>query len=183
MATQVIDNRREWDRIRREIAKLRGTTITVGVHEAQSARNGDSLTNPQLAAIHEFGAGRIPERSFLRATIDHDRRVEEFARDQAAEVATGTMRARVAGERIGIMTADAVKRRIRAHIPPPLAAATIQRKIEKGAHGSGLASMAGNAAAPLLDTGQLINSITYKVTGTARGWGTASKTTTTEATQ
>jgi hypothetical protein len=163
MATQVIDNRAVWDKILRELGKLRRTVVTVGVHQDDSARAGDSLTNPQLAAIHEFGAGRIPERSFLRATIDQDRRVEDFAREQAAEVATGVRPASQAGERIGVMTSNAVKTRIRDHIPPPLAAVTIQRKIEKGAHGSGLASMAGNAAAPLIDTGQLINSITYKV--------------------
>lgn len=164
MAVEVIDNRSAWDRILRELKELRRTVVTVGVHDDASARPGDDLTNPQLAAIHEFGAGRIPERSFLRATIDQDRRVETFARDQAAEVAAGLRPAQQAGERIGVMATAAVKQRIRSHIPPPLAAVTIERKLEKGAHGGGLASMAGSAAAPLIDTGQLINSITYKVT-------------------
>lgn len=163
MQTEIIDDRRAWDRILRELGALRRTVVTIGVHSDQAARPGDSLTNPQLAAIHEFGGGNVPERSFLRATVDQDRSIDTFARDQAAQVATGSMPARQAGERIGIIATAAVKRRIRAHIPPPLAAVTIERKLGKGSHGGGLASKAGDAAAPLIDTGQLINSITYQV--------------------
>lgn len=162
MAVDVIDNRGRWDHLLREIASLRRTVITVGVHDDASARP-DGLSNPQLAAIHEFGSDRIPERSFLRATVDQDRQVETFAREQAAEVVSGARPARQAAERIGVAVTAAVKRRIRAHIPPPLAAITIERKLEKGSHGGGLASMANDPAAPLIDTGQLINSITYKV--------------------
>lgn len=160
---EVIDNKTTWNRILRELVKLRRTTVTIGVHSQQSARSGDALTNPQLAAIHEFGGGNVPERSFLRATVDQDRSIETFARDQAAQVATGMMPAKQAGERVGVIATAAVKRRIRAHIPPPLAAVTIERKLGKGSHGGGLASKGGDAAAPLIDTGQLINSITYQV--------------------
>lgn len=162
---EVIDNRAKWDRILRELAKLRGTTVTVGVHETQSVRNGDALTNPQLAAIHEFGSepNRIPKRSFLRDTVDRDNSIMEFAREQASTVSTGERTARIAGERVGVMVTAAVKKRIRSNIPPPLASVTVERKLAKGSHGGGLASMASNPAAALIDTGQLINSITYQV--------------------
>jgi len=159
---EVEDDRRVWDKILRQLGLLRKTVITVGVHANDSKRTDDA-SNVQIAAVHEFGAGKIPERSFLRATVDGDSSIMRFAQEQADAVVHGEMTAAKAGERIGIVTSDRVKRRIRGHIAPPLAAATIERKIVKGAHGGGLASKAGDPAAPLIDTGQLINSITYEV--------------------
>ena len=162
MASVVQDDRRVWDRILGQLAKLRRTSVTVGVHADATVRD-DGGSNAMIGAVHEFGTSRIPERSFLRATVDTDKTVITFAQQQAAKVAQGQETAAKAGERIGIMTADRVKRRIRSHIPPPLSPKTVERKLAKGSHGGGLASKAGDAAAPLIDSGQLINSINYEV--------------------
>lgn len=162
MSVEVQDDRRAWDSLLRELAQLRRTKITVGVH-ANDAQRDEGGSNVQIAAVHEFGSGKIPERSFLRATVDGDPSILKFAQDQADSVVHGQMTAERAGERIGILTTDKVKRRIRAGIAPPLKPQTIERKLAKGAHGGGLASMASTPAVALIDSGQLINSITYEV--------------------
>lgn len=162
MPVEVQDDRRAWDHLLRELAQLRRTKITVGVH-ANDAQRDEGGSNVQIAAVHEFGGGKIPERSFLRATVDGDPSILKFAQDQADAVVHGQMTAERAGERIGILTTDKVKRRIRAGIAPALKPQTIERKLAKGAHGAGLASMASTPAVALIDTGQLINSITYEV--------------------
>lgn len=162
MSVEIKDDRRAWDGILRELAQLRRTKVTVGVH-ADDAQRDDGSSNAYIAAVHEFGKGRNPERSFLRDTVDSDSSIMHFAEDQAGAVAQGQMKAGQAGERIGIMVADKVKRRIRSGIPPALHESTIKRKLAKGSHGGGLASMASTPAVALIDTGQLINSITYEV--------------------
>lgn len=164
MATTTIkDDRALYDRIKRELAKLRKTVITVGVHAEDASRTGGGASNAVIGAAHEFGRGRLPERSFLRATVDQGSGIMEFAEQQANAVAHGEMTAHRAANGIGVLVVDKVKRRIKSNIPPPLSAETIEHKLAKGAHGGGAASMASTPAVALIDTGQLINSITYQV--------------------
>jgi len=164
MGSQVVrDDRRLYDQIRRELAKMRRMSITVGIHADNARRSDGGIDNVAIGAIHEFGGGNVPERSFLRSTVDQDPTILDFAQSQASAVAHGQMTANQAGERIGIVTTDKVKRRIRSSIPPALQPETIERKLEKGAHGGGMQSLASTAAVPLIDSGQLINSIDYQV--------------------
>lgn len=161
-AVEIKDDRSVQDRIMRELAKLRRTVVTIGVHGDDNARQGAS-SNAMIGAVHEFGGGNVPERSFLRATVDQDEGIMEFASEQASAVAHGEMTANKAGNRIGLVIVDKVKKRIKTNIPPPLSTKTIERKLAKGAHGGGAASHASTPAVALIDTGQLINSINYKV--------------------
>ena len=99
------------------------------------------------------------------------------AQRAASAVCKGEMYARVAVQRIGVVTVGAVKETILSRIPPPLAPSTVQRRLEKGSHGGGSESKA-DALTPLVDTGQLIQSIQFKIESNARGWGKASAATT-----
>lgn len=157
----ITDNRRLYDAIQREVAKLRGAVVTVGIHGDDAGRDGGTLTNPQIGAIHEFGSGRIPERSFLRSTVDGSDLIATTAEQSASDVAHGKASADKAANRLGVVAVGAVKRTIQSRIPPPLSQQTLERRAAKGAHGGGLASM-GGAATPLIDSGQLIQSIQYR---------------------
>jgi hypothetical protein len=163
MSVEVQDNRAKLDAILREVHKLAGAVVTVGVHGDNAQRKDDSETNPEIGAKHEFGSGHIPERSFLRSTVDSGKPME-FAEQVSAKVARGQMTADRAAQQIGVVTVGEVKQTIAAKIPPPLSEQTIQRRLEKGAHGGGLASL-GNSTTPLVDTGQLVQSIQYRVEG------------------
>lgn len=158
---KVID--RGWEAIKARVQSLRGAAgvVSVGVQGAQAAANhqGTHLTVAQLATIHEFGKkikhpklGRttvIPERSFLRATVDQHR--EAIARRQvllSQGFVLGKFELKQALELLGQYAVGLIKQRIALGIPPPNRPWTIARK---------------GSSTPLIDTGQLRNSITYQV--------------------
>lgn len=163
MPVQVQDNRAKLDAILREVHKLAGATVTIGVHGDDADRKDGEFTNPQLGAVHEFGSGRIPERSFLRSTVDSGKPME-FAEQVSAKVARGDMTAEKAAQQVGVVVVGQVKQTIKNKIPPPLSEQTIKSRMAKGAHGGGLASL-GNSTTPLIDTGQLVQSIQFRVEG------------------
>lgn len=104
----------------------------------------------EVAVIHEFGGGRIPARSFIRATIDERR--AEITRLQvtlAQQVLKGTMTPAQALGALGAKVASWCQARIVAGIAPPLAASTLRRKKRK--------------TTPLILTGQLKSGITWAV--------------------
>ena len=130
-----------------ELGSLR---VKVGIqgNEAQQIRSG-GLSMVDLGTIHEFGAPRanVPQRSFLRSTADANRsKYERSMAKSVRKLANNPRSFNARGELflLGERVRGDVIKRIRAHIPPPLAAATIARKGED---------------VPLIDTGQLINSI------------------------
>jgi phage gpG-like protein len=141
-----------WDALRERLRRLgrKGAHVRVGVMQsAGNAPSGISLV--ELAAVHEFGspAAGIPERSFIRSTFRErgEQLVNLTTRLAKAVIAERSSIDEALGL-LGAWGADQVKRTIRGFIEPPLKQKTIDRK------GSDL---------PLVDTGQLINSITWEV--------------------
>jgi len=150
MATRADINTKVWDRIVARFAAIGTRRVGVGVF-------GDE-EQADIARHHEYGArimragvqvGTLPERSYIRSTLreksaDIDRTMKR--------VAIGWSNGKLTIERglglLGLFAANAVKAKIRSNIPPPLAASTIARK--------------GSSKA-LVDTGRLINSITWKI--------------------
>jgi hypothetical protein len=147
---KVID--RGWKRIQKEFKKASdGEGVTVGVQgsEAQesSSEHGD-LTNVQLGAIHEFGKGRVPERSHIRSSFDENlRKYEKLLWEVAREITEGDS---FEGELLllGEMARKDVIDKIKSSIPPPLKESTIRRK--------------RGETTPLIDTGAYWNSISSK---------------------
>lgn len=117
------------------------------------------LTLIEIAAVHEFGAllkdaageviGEIPQRSFLRAWFDaNQERVQaEFVRRLSIEGPENWARAL---NQVALWIEAELRRNVRRGIPPPLAEETKRRK---------------RSSKPLIDTGQLVNSIMAKVNG------------------
>ncbi|WP_445496676.1 hypothetical protein [Photorhabdus sp. SF281] len=167
----------------REMGKKK---VVVGVPAATNSLRDDDLSNVTIAAAHEFGAtikhpggtrydkssnGRakfvsnsfvgpvcgvtsaheivIPERSFLRSTLDENK-------EKAAKLLANSIRETLLtdGDKtapfalVGEKMAGEVKRKIQAGINPALNPKTVKRK---------------GSSKPLIDTGQLVQSITYEV--------------------
>jgi phage gpG-like protein len=158
---KVID--RGWEAIKHRIEALHGgaAVVKVGVQGAQAAANHQDgrLTVAQIANVHEFGKvihqpkmNRtivIPERSFLRATIDLY--AGAIARRQVLLTQgylLGKFGAQASLELLGQYVVGLVKQRIANGIEPANRPYTIARK---------------GSSKPLIDTGQLRNAITYKV--------------------
>jgi len=136
----------------RRVKKLaRGRAVTVGVHSGAGGApaGGGGMSVGDVASIHEFGLGNNPERSFVRAFADDKR--DEAAKVEARLVASavkGTNTVDDALEKFGLWLVAAMQKRIRGGIPPALDPVTIERK---------------GSSTPLIDTGQLVSSITHKV--------------------
>lgn len=156
-------DKRVWVKLLKRITRSRAR-VRVGV--LQSGDGGTvhgEITMVELAAIHEFGAPKanIPERSFIRRTfIDNRGELKQMQAQLARAIITGGkgvnqhttgMTVRGAMEILGTWGAAKVKNTIsQTDIPPPLKEATIAAK---------------GSSKPLVDTGQLLQSITYEVVG------------------
>lgn len=158
---KVID--RGWEAYQRRMEHLRGgaAVVKVGVQGAQAAANhqDSSLTVATIATVHEFGktihhpklnrTTVIPERSFLRATIDQY--ATAIARRNVLLMqgyADGKFALESSLELLGQYVVGLIKQRIANGIAPPNSPYTTARK---------------GSSKPLIDTGQLRNAITYKV--------------------
>jgi hypothetical protein len=159
--THWIDRDRGWKHIQREIAKARNKPhVRVGVFGAEAARDHDGIQNVDVATINEFGVTfthpngaeiTIPERSFIRGTVDVARRkISHMRRMLQDKVLTGALTQHQALEQLGLFVRGLIQARISAGIPPPNQPATIARK---------------GSAKPLIDTGQLRTSIQSEVKG------------------
>lgn len=134
--------------------------VKVGVQGADAAatkqvRNADGtitavngITVVEIANFHEYGLG-VPERSFIRATLDENRqKYVAMVNDLTNEIWSGRLQTFPALGILGQKIVSDMKLRITNGIPPPLAQATIDKK---------------KSSKPLIDTGQLWQSITYVI--------------------
>ncbi len=139
--------------------------VKVGVQGADAEQHVDAhLTMVGLATVHEFGAtiqhpgggggaaGHhvvIPERSFIRATVDaNGDEYRAIIRRLADQVLMGTLTAEKALGRLGLRIVSDIQGRIEAGIAPALAPATVRAK---------------GSSKPLIDTGALKNAVTFVV--------------------
>lgn len=127
--------------------------IVIGVQGTEAtAAHPSGMAIGQLAAAHELGlVPGAPPRSWLRVFMDAN--ADRLKSEAAAElrlVLSGTKTRRQALQDLGYRWTAQVRDRIwRGEVTPRLAAETIQRKRGEWR--------------PLLDTGTLMNSITYRV--------------------
>jgi hypothetical protein len=157
-----------WKRMQQLARQAEGSTVKVGVLAGtpKELRENEptGITNVQLAAIHEYGspARNIPERSFLRATVDANRGAYNgLIAQMTGLIFDGKLTVGRALSLLGLKVVADVRARIRKGISPALADSTLRRKLAKGGPGRGKRNR--GKSVPLIDTGQLINSITHVV--------------------
>ena len=149
---KVIKRDRGWDKIRKQI-KQDPLIIAVGIQgkEALAKAGGeeDGLTVAEVAAVNEFGMG-VPERSFLRSTIDAgEAKYKGLLRGIGNATVAGKITLVRGAKIVGEVVVGDVKQSIADGIPPPNAESTI---VAKG------------SSTPLIRTGQMRGSVTSKVT-------------------
>lgn len=147
---KVID--RGWKKFLNRIRKTPPEfVILVGIQGEQASADNGGITNANLGAIHEFGAPEagIPQRSFLRSTIDrNNKKYLKLMEKQAARLSIGKG-IKDGLELIGeIAVADVRKTFTQSIGLAPLKDATIRSK---------------GSSKPLIDTATLLGSITAKV--------------------
>lgn len=140
------------------IKRATGESVLVGVPYYHTARPGDlGISNADLGYIHEFGApaANIPARPFLVPGVLSARKLTTglMADGMSNEMAGQRGAAHVSLHKAGLVAVNHVRQTITDGVSPGLSEVTIRLRLERGRTGT----------TPLLDTGQLRNSITYVI--------------------
>lgn len=115
----------------------------------ESAHYPDGTAVAYVATIHEFGTPRIPARPFMRpAVADYGGEWMEALADGARASLNGGPSPEAVLEIVTLQAAGNVAEKIAAVTSPPLKPVTVKRK---------------GFAKPLIDTGQMTQSVTGKV--------------------
>lgn len=92
----------EFERLKQACQEMAGKKITVGI-----IGGGETA---KIAHIHEYGDGKMPERSFLRASFDADQaELSNIVTGQVTKVLSGQTSAGVAANAIGAQAAQLVQ--------------------------------------------------------------------------
>lgn len=115
------------------VAKLNATRVRVGVvgpEASQTTPTGGDLALWQLAAAQEFGTenGHIPERSFIRKTLNDLVWVRMIAARAAERVILKGENAEEALSWLGQVLVTAIQNTIMQGVPPPNAETTVEWK-------------------------------------------------------
>lgn len=126
--------------------------LRMGVYGAKAAVTyADGISTGEVAEIHEFGRGNVPERSWFRSYLDSNKnRIEQMVVRVGRAVAQGKMTAAQGLNLLGLQMVGEIKQGIVAGIAPALAESTLERK--------------GGKTTPLIETGQFLGSIDHEVT-------------------
>ena len=136
-------NRRELDRLKRRLKAAGSRAVKVGVLGSEGS---DQVL---VAAVNEFGTETVPERSFLRSTMNANRAKYVKGLERAAQhIVEGTLDADRALGLVGLEVVKDVQTTITTLRDPPNAQATVERK---------------GSSNPLIDTGRLRQSISFDV--------------------
>lgn len=120
--------------------------VTVGIHEDDNARSDDGdINNATLGAILNFGTPTIPSREWLSPGVSQSNK--EYLQIIADGIEDG-LSMRQIHEQLGLVASASVQQYMVDLRTPPNAPSTITAK---------------GSSNPLIDTGELRQSVTYKV--------------------
>lgn len=137
-----------------------GILADSGVHKA-----ADGATVAQVALWNEFGTKTIPERPFMRTSGEQLMPILSVYSERLIDaMLLGKITLDNALDRVGLLAQAHIKKVIIDWSTPPNAPRTILQKARK----TGRAKIAGGDASlaaydnPLIDTGQMLGSVTYE---------------------
>lgn len=136
----------------RQAARMKDVRVKVGVLASTPPRESeDDPSMVVVATANEFGTDRIPERSFIRSTVESRKAdIDQLLAAVGERVAGLKLTPERGMEIVGQRVRDMIRKRIVDLDTPPNAPITIERK---------------GSSNPLIDTGQLRQAISYEVVG------------------
>jgi len=142
---------KKWQQLADRLNEWAGKNVMVGIPAAENARNDGPIGSAGILAVHEFGSPErgIPERSVVRRSIhDNQAKYVVLNKQSLRKVLRGEMTIEAAINLLGTIAAGDVKLTIRHADLAPLKKATEKRK---------------GSSQPLIDSAQMIQSITHEV--------------------
>lgn len=138
--------------------QIKKSKLEVGFFD--SAKYPDGTPVAYVAAIQEFGnpAGNIPSRPFFRNAISKNDGWKDLASKAMNAVVEGRMGLDQALNQMGLRMAADVKDSITDGSYEPLKQSTLDARQSRK-------RTQGVASKPLIDTGQMLQSVTYAVNG------------------
>ena len=147
--TPVVSDTNRIPTLARAMDDLNRYEVQIGVFQADSDPYPDGTDVISIAFAHEFGTYRVPERSFMRAGFDSNKsRIDQICESLLDRVIQGELAVAAMYEAIGAEVVGLIQDYLTNLRDPPNSPETIARK---------------GSSNPLIDTGQLRSSITWKV--------------------
>jgi hypothetical protein len=160
--TLTIDDRKLFDKALRAIDGVDGSFVEIGINEKEGSERHpgnpsdgrqsrtSTATVAEVAFFNEYGTSKIPERSFIRSTVDEKRARFERIRDRQLNLLVqGKTSVQRGLDTLGFDIQQAIRNKIITLSSPPNAPST--QRI-KGFNN------------PLIDSQRMLNSITFKTT-------------------
>jgi hypothetical protein len=172
---QLIDNLPD---VKKNFSSLTDRELLVGVPSEGKQRNDTPVTNATIAYINDNGspAMNIPPRPFMRPGMERAKSaVIQAFKGGCEDCLDGSKTAvDLALHKAGIIAQSSIRARLNEGIPPPLAEGTLLARVraKRGVKGAtaelerrkaGKFASATLNAKPLINTGQLRNSINYVI--------------------
>lgn len=160
MTVKTYKNKSIEKKLNRFISQLSDTEIKVGWFESSKYENGTSVAS--VALVQEFGSPKdnIPPRPFMRTTIKkEEKNWDKLINVSSKEALNGNLTGNKFAERLGLIVSGHIKKSIRDVQEPPLKESTIRNRVSRRAN----KKLVGNLTKPLIDTGIMINTLTYVV--------------------
>lgn len=144
------DNQKTLQQYEKELKEARKKAVYVGLPKDKvSETYDDGISVIQVGAIHEFGMGRNPERSFLRVPFSQNEKIiNAFINKQFSLIFNGEADTVQSLNKIGILARNISVDAFTNNDWKENSPATIERK---------------GSSRPLIDTGNLRQSITWVV--------------------
>lgn len=176
MAIKYKANTKGWDRLVKHLeiqSRASEKSVRIGVLGSKVAREGKGkLNNADIAIIHEFGLGDVPERSFLRKTLTEKQgEITKVIVAIAKNIVALKNTPDQGLDQLGAKVASMIKRTIVAGLEPPNAPSVLARKNALSRKPTATKPKPAGKAKPLIDTGALLNAISWltnKGTGNAK---------------
>lgn len=148
-------------RLRKEMESVKNAKLEVGFFDTSVYPSGVPVA--YVASIHEFGWGPIPARPFMRPTMNAQRTTwqRNFLSGFKA-VANGQVTTKQVLEQMGMKISAQIKESISSVTSPALQESTVEARLRKLTAGVA-ATAKSSIAKPLVATGQMLNSVDYKV--------------------
>jgi hypothetical protein len=146
--------------LRKGWADLKRLHVVVGIPQQAGSRDGGDENNAVIGYKQEYGepARGVPPRPFLNPSLDKKKgQIADFLKDRAVGVSTGKETAEQCYTAVGLLAQSIVKEYIRESSNfKPLSARTLAARKARGV----------SRTKPLIDTGQLLNSISFDIRAT-----------------